>query len=1451
MNAKTSRTAAILVAGLMLAALLFGSVWVARAATMRLVAPGGIDTGDCSVTACATINYAISQAVAGDTISVAAGTYVENILIDKSLELFGAGMGSTIIVPAVSNPNPCTGSSLCGTITSSSNVIGVQANNVTIHDLTVDGDNLGLTSGKLRGGADLDARNGIITNHPAGVFNNLEVHHVEVKNIYLRGMYASSGGSFNFHHNTVTNVQGDGGSIAMFAWYGPGIMANNTVSYANDGISANHSKGIQFLNNAVSNSGSGVHTDNAGDSAGSVADLLQGNTVTCSDPTAYGVWVFVPYIAPTVTENTVLDCGVGLSAWAQGAAVTPIFTKNVVDGPAKAGGSVGVYITTDLISWGYSDISVSFSNNIITDNETGLYFTADQQTWNPYPYVAKTINATFADNSIYDNTYGADKGTTGTYNLNASGNWWGASDAAAVKAAVNGGDGIDYTPWLASGTDTDLVTPGFQGDFSALWVDDDSPQTGSTGRIQEGINLVSGSTVNVAAGTYSEPLDIDSKADLTISGVDKTQVLIKPTSVLSWNACNQTTGRKVAIRVVNSTNFTLEQVTLDMDLVKANLTFGLLVCNSTGVMQDNIVKNLSLPDASGGYYELGMDITAPGYTSSSRAPFTVDSNTFIDTGRVGVVTHFYVDATINGNTFYKTTDDFGYAMEIGGPSIANISNNVIYNYDTPALSDGSNSAGIYIENSFTSAITSPAVTKNVILDDNEVYNSQWGVYIGNEFNGYAGNVDIVVSGGGNNFHDNVEGAVYITDEDKSAGSSVNVSLTDDTLTNNGGYGYFITTVGDGDPTVALANQTITGHAVGVFLNDTDASPPSGSSYNVSIHQSNLSGNTSYGVQNSYAGTVIDAENNWWGSACGPTGAGASAASADVDYSPWWITLTGTGTASGDPIPGGPGYEWMVPAGSSTAQSQTIIDCAMPGDAVKFESGSYDGGLFLNTNTITVTLNATTVGPGSPAFTINGDDVIVLGPGLLDGSANASPAILVNGGADNFTLEDVEVKNWANGVELAGSVTSFKLLDNWIHNNANHGLLVDAGVSVGGVVTIQGNLFKDNTGNGVQNNGATTNLNVQYNSWGDIDGAAVGTGGDGIGGSVDAGNPTFSEVYLDMAPDVLATVRNVNEDAAFTVKVKVDAAHLYAAQYKLTYDPAILTLQSASDGSFKGSGACYLDTATPGVVTAFCTRFLPDAEADLPEYTITNLNFVADLTGVSPMLSGPWTTYMDLSTNVADLSSGAKGGIKVFVNNGGFGADSGLPGHTITDAQDGQVNVSGLANFTGFIDLEGRANDSGATLTAYNQALISGSLAYASGTSASSGRFTTAYLGGYQLTVPTSYFFKVDAPLYLPTTALGVTPSFPTLSTSWLNGDVLADRPLTSLLLVKLLGGDANDDNIIDASDLTCIGGAYGGAAAPCGLGTSDVNGDGIVNIYDLVLLGGNYDKTSSGWLQVP
>ena len=157
-------------------------------------------------------------------------------------------------------------------------------------------------------GADVNARNGIIENHNAGVYNGTTVHDVTVKNVFLRGIYTSSGGTgFNIHDCHVDNVRGGDSSIGMFTW-GGGIFQNNVVTNCYDSISANHSKGTQWIGNQVTcdpadrvlHGTSGIHTDNAGDGGGS-ADLISGNTVT---DCAYGLWVFVPYIVPQFRTTT-------------------------------------------------------------------------------------------------------------------------------------------------------------------------------------------------------------------------------------------------------------------------------------------------------------------------------------------------------------------------------------------------------------------------------------------------------------------------------------------------------------------------------------------------------------------------------------------------------------------------------------------------------------------------------------------------------------------------------------------------------------------------------------------------------------------------------------------------------------------------------------------------------------------------------------------------------------------------------------------------------------------------------------------------------------------------------------------------------------------------------------------------------------------------------------------
>ncbi len=58
------------------------------------------------------INAAIAALPSGSTISVGAGEYTENVVVNKEDTIKGSG-ATTVIYPAVSKPE-CAGGSLCG-----------------------------------------------------------------------------------------------------------------------------------------------------------------------------------------------------------------------------------------------------------------------------------------------------------------------------------------------------------------------------------------------------------------------------------------------------------------------------------------------------------------------------------------------------------------------------------------------------------------------------------------------------------------------------------------------------------------------------------------------------------------------------------------------------------------------------------------------------------------------------------------------------------------------------------------------------------------------------------------------------------------------------------------------------------------------------------------------------------------------------------------------------------------------------------------------------------------------------------------------------------------------------------------------------------------------------------------------------------------------------------------
>jgi len=380
------------------------------------------------------IQSEIDIAQNGDTVLLGPGTFTENVVVNKSIDLAGSGQGSTFIIPATSGAY-CAAGSICA---GSSNIILVQANDVSIHDMTLDGDNPNLTSSYNRNGANLDARNGIITNHSAGVFNALEIYNTTIENIYLRGIYASSGGTFNIHDNTIDNVSGESQSIALMNWNGSGVFSNNYVSNSNDGIASNWSRGTQYLNNTIVNSGTGIHSDNYSPSWGSAPlgiELIEGNTVKDS-PSGYGIFVFAPFGQVTVNNNLIQNVGVGLAASGSNSpSGNSIFTNNVVDGNNIVG-SAGAYITTSLWGWGYAPVTTVFDNNLFINNETCFY--VEEQTTPLGLSLSGTHNAII--NSDFD-VYNPNNGS-----VNLPDNWW--NDNSGPQNFIGAGD---PTTWLVLG----------------------------------------------------------------------------------------------------------------------------------------------------------------------------------------------------------------------------------------------------------------------------------------------------------------------------------------------------------------------------------------------------------------------------------------------------------------------------------------------------------------------------------------------------------------------------------------------------------------------------------------------------------------------------------------------------------------------------------------------------------------------------------------------------------------------------------------------------------------------------------------------------------------------------------------------------------------------------------------------------------------------------------------
>jgi len=164
-------------------------------------------------------------------------------------------------------------------------------------------------------------------------------------------------------------------------------------------------------------------------------------------------------------------------------------------------------------------------------------------------------------------------------------------------------------------------------------------------------------------------------------------------------------------------------------------------------------------------------------------------------------------------------------------------------------------------------------------------------------------------------------------------------------------------------------------------------------------------------------------------------------------------------------------------------------------------------------------------------------------------------------------------------------------------------------------------------------------------------------------------------------------------------------------------------------------------------------------------------------------------------------------------------DGGAISHEVSSLH---MTVCGFANVTGVVTLQGRS-------TPVNSGLV---------TLTDLGGIFGPYIASFN---PTSGVFTINGVRVMPD---GSNYQFDATHGLYIGGRTTHMlNPLDNYAVpaTRLLAGDANNDGMIDLSDLTCIGGSFGGAPVACGTtGTSDINADGAVNILDLVLIGGNY-----------
>ncbi len=500
--------------------------------------------------------------------------------------------------------------------------------------------------------------------------------------------------------------------------------------------------------------------------------------------------------------------------------------------------------------------------------------------------------------------------------------------------------------------------------------------------IQSAINAANeGATINVAAGTYTEALVVNT-ANLVIQSGSPLGAVIMPSA---------TPSNPGAAIYISADGVTIDGFEINGTTVCNNGIYGWDTSNLT-------IKNNKIHGAINAWDGCGILLISYGNEGTVYNNLIQDNEVY-DTGRMGIMVMDY--------------DGTNYTVTSGNT----ITGNTVHDVWKMATEWNDGGGGIQIN-----------AGKNCSITGNTVYNVQDG-----------------------------QRGIYMF------GSSTGNTITGNTLRNNPtGIQIWIS----GEQTVPEIN----------WGSETVASPQ--------IHNNNIYDNT-IGATNTnldgYTPKILDATNNWWGSANGPANAGntfnvgaqGNAVSNNVLFTSWLNAAPPTGTSFAPVTNGSNGY----------ASIQAAVNAASNGDTIIVAAGTY-------TENIVINKRLTLQGAGKDATTITSavadTDVIKLTTGgdsatarmvikdlKVTGATKVSASyvsgINIRGGNGYITLNNIAVvDNAKEGVHIdVAAMADIELRDCTLSNNGGCGLLVR---SAGGACSVDGlkmiNCNVDSNSNGL-------------------------------------------------------------------------------------------------------------------------------------------------------------------------------------------------------------------------------------------------------------------------------------------------------------------------------------------------------------------------------------------------